>query len=572
MKDKQDFLGLLAEIDGLEGAEYARLLGDFDFGRYVLRVNRVGSAEDPGDTLFLVRVPQQIAGFPHHLISSPVRRTALEDYLIRAVSSALEQQARFDVDGVARRRISIAVPGQKILPRTALLVTDDQVEARLRIALPLRDGRIHGQTAQDIFLNDLPQLVTAALLYCNLDAASVDEFVNLMEDADQVRQALPTRGLVAFVREGSMLARAADDQPELLHASPLQVSGALRVELDTPNAGAVAGLGIPAGITVVVGDDQSGRIDLMRALAAGIYNHIPGDGREMVITQPDAVYVASEPGRSVQRVDLGAFLSQGEEGGSFRAYTSAAAAAAASQAAGVVEALEVGARALLFDEADSAPGFLSLDQRLMALAGEGSVRTISLARRARQIADELGVSLIIGGGSGMAEFVAEADHVLAVRDFAVTDVTDAARKAVGPRESGPAGEASEVGRLAERARWVVPGSLDPTVGRVDVAVHAPSASALCFGRHTIDLSSLQQLADLHQTATIGLILNYAKVRYMGEGRPLREILDLVDRDLSTEGLECLSRDMRGDLARPRRYEIAAALNRLRSLRIATRTD
>jgi hypothetical protein len=45
-------------------------------------------------------------------------------------------------------------------------------------------------------------------------------------------------------------------------------------------------------------------------------------------------------------------------------------------------------------------------------------------------------------------------------------------------------------------------------------------------------------------------------------------MDLIDRDLGTEGLECLSRDLRGDLARPRRYEIAAALNRLDSMRVS----
>ena len=324
-------------------------------------------------------------------------------------------------------------------------------------------------------------------------------------------------------------------------------------------------------ITVVVGDDASGRVELMHALAAGIYNHVPGDGRELAITLPDAVYVAAEPGRSVQRVDVSPFLSRGEEGGPYRAYTSAAATPAASQAAALVEAIEVGARALLLDESDSAPGFLALDQRLAALAGAGSVRTVSLAQRARQIADELGISLVIGGHATVGDFISVADHVLAVRDFEVRDITEEARKAVGARTVA-AGEAAEVAKLVERARWVVPGSLDASAGRLDVAVSAPAVSRLQFGRHTIDLSALQQLADPHQTATIGLILNYAKMRYMEEGRPLREILDLVDRDLSTEGLECLSRDLRGDLARPRRYEIAAALNRLRSLRISARAE
>ncbi len=79
---------------------------------------------------------------------------------------------------------------------------------------------------------------------------------------------------------------------------------------------------------------------------------------------------------------------------------------------------------------------------------------------------------------------------------------------------------------------------------------------------------MHQIADIYQTLTIGRILYYAKLRYLDEPRPIREVLDLIDRDLSTEGLESLTRDLRGDLARPRRYEIAAALNRLQTLRIA----
>ncbi len=572
MKDKIELFNLLAELDGASPSEYSRVLGDFDFGRYTLRVNRVAAPGDTLDSMFLIRVPHQVAGFPHHLMSSPVRRTGLEDFLIRRLAAATEELARFDADGVARRLITVAAPGQRILPRTAMLVTDEAVEARVYIALPAQDGRILGAAAQDIFLHDLPRLVTEAMLYCNLDAEALEEFVNLMEDADQVRQALPTRGLVSFVREGSLLARqGASELPDLVSAVPLRVTGASRIELDTPNAGAVRGLAIPAGVTVIVGDDCSGRIELLRAIATGVYNHVPGDGREMAITLPDAVYVAAEPGRSVQRVDVSAFIRDGETGGAYRHYTSASAAPAPAQAAALAEALEVGARAIILDESDSAAGFLRLDERLAALTGEGSVRVIPLVQRARQIADELGISIVIGGGSAAAAFVPVADHVLAVRDFEVTDVTEAARQAISATPP-PAGLATEVTALVERARWVVPGSIDPSSARQDVAIAAPSAQVLRFGRQTIDLAGLRQLADPFQTSTIGLILNYAKVRYMEEGRPLREILDLVDRDLSTEGLECLSRDLRGDLARPRRYEIAAALNRLRSLRIAARAD
>ena len=69
-------------------------------------------------------VPQQIAGFPARLFNTPVRKTGLEDYLTREVARALERLARFDREGVARRRMSAVIPGQCILPRTATVVCE----------------------------------------------------------------------------------------------------------------------------------------------------------------------------------------------------------------------------------------------------------------------------------------------------------------------------------------------------------------------------------------------------------------------------------------------------------------
>lgn len=568
MKDKQEFYQLLNEIDGAEYAEYARVIGDFDFSRYVVKFNRVPAEAGEGPVLFVVRVPQAVAEFPPHLANTPIRRTALEDLLTRKVADAIEQQAIYDTEGVSRRRLSIAVPGQKILPRSALMVADEFVEARLLCNLPHRNGRILGEEARDIFFRELPAVVNAALIFCNLEEREVERFVDLMEDEDGIRQALPTRGLISFVGDGALLTRQdRTDRPDYEREIPLRVPEELRTTVEVPNAGSVRGLGIPGGITVILGDAYSGRPELMKALAAGIYNHIPGDGREYVISMPDTVYVAAEDRRSVQRVDISAFVRQNPAGRDVKQYTTSHADPCAAQAAATVEALEIGARALLFDEADSNSGFLCMDSRLGGLSSGTEQHFVPLSLRARQMVDELGVSLVVAGASSVTEFIPVADTVLRIENFQVTDITREAKQlAITTNELKP--DASDVAGLAERARWVVPSSIDPSLGRNDAVIHADCTERLCFGGHVLDLQGLAQLADRHQTATIGLVLHYAKTRYMDEGRPIREILDLVDRDLSTEGLECLSRELRGDLARPRRYEIAAALNRLPTLRIS----
>ena len=50
-------------------------------------------------------------------------------------------------------------------------------------------------------------------------------------------------------------------------------------------------------------------------------------------------------------------------------------------------------------------------------------------------------------------------------------------------------------------------------------------------------------------------------------RTLPEILDAVIADVDRDGLDALDRRSVGDLVRFRRHELAAALNRLRTLRV-----
>lgn len=570
MRDKKEFYNILTEIDGQPAAEYARLAGDFDFSRYILKIDSVEDSVGEG-TLLVLRVPQSVAGFPPVLFNTPVCRTALEDFLTRKLAGELEKLTHYDEQGISRRRLNIPVPGQKILPRTALLMTEDYVEARIEVFFPVLEDKVQADTAKTLFFEELPEVVTGGLVYCNLDEDEVIHFVAVMEDADQIRQMLPTLGYVSFLADGALLHRLGNldlpdyDQPSLLH-----IPEDLAVELETKNHGRIKGLGIPQGITVILGDAYSGCSDLAQAVSHGVYNHVPGDGREQCLTVPDAVHVSAEPGRSIQRVDLSLFLSNLPNGADAAQYSCAEADPCAAQAAQTIEALEIGARVLVYDERDSSGAFLSRDSRLSGVLPGVDMPITPLSARARQMVDELGVSLVIAGSSAVTEFIPEADHVYQVHNYTVTDITEHAKNL--RVHSLPVDNFFDISRLVESNRWIVPSSIDPSQGKEDFYVKAVAKDLLEFGRFIIDLQSVTQIADIHQTETIGCILHYAQVHYLDKGRPVREILDLVDRDLSTEGLECLSRDLRGNLARPRRYEIAAALNRLSSLRIAQKTD
>ena len=570
MKNKDELYANIEQIHEQDLTQLQHLIGDYDFARYVLKISRIDEPADTVHSLLVIRVPQLIAGFPLELLETPVGRTALEDLLTRKMAEEIEKTSGYDADGISRRRLYITQPGQKILPRSSLVITEEYVEARVYARLPVRDGRILGGDLKALFFEILPSVVNAALIYCNLDDDEIEEAVNLMNDAEHIRHLLATRGWISFVADQALLNRASDsDLPDYEHATPFVVDATLACEVEVPKAGTLRGLGVPTGITLILGDAYSGRIELMHAISAGIYNHVSGDGREMVITNSDAVYVQAEPGRSVQRVDVSAFVRPMISGVNPAAFTSLHADACAAEAAATIEALEVGARVLLFDESDSAIEFLSRDSRLDGLTAAAERAITPLSALARRMVDQLGVSLVIAGSSTLTDFIPAADTILHIANFKVTDITQQAKALVTAPET--ASPPLDVSALIAKKRCVVPSSIDASAGRSDVLIETAGMYKLCFGRNEIDLQGVDQLADKDQTRTIGRILYYAKTRYMDEVRSISEILDAVDQDLSTEGLETLTRVLQGDLARPRRYEIAAALNRLQSLRITRAT-
>jgi predicted ABC-class ATPase len=185
--------------------------------------------------------------------------------------------------------------------------------------------------------------------------------------------------------------------------------------------------------------------------------------------------------------------------------------------------------------------------------------------------DELGISMVVAGSSLVAEFIPIADKILKVENFCISDITEEA-KALDIAPSVPTSDAVNLSTMLSRSRWIMPSSIDPSIGREDLVIETEDIDFLQFGRSLVDLDAVRQIADADQARAIGFVLYYAKLRYMDEGYPMREILDLVDRDLSNEGLNALVRDIRGDLARPRRYEVAAAINRLPAFRVSHVTE
>ncbi|MBD0362619.1 MAG: ATPase, partial [Coleofasciculus sp. C3-bin4] len=88
-----------------------------------------------------------------------------------------------------------------------------------------------------------------------------------------------------------------------------------------------------------------------------------------------------------------------------------------------------------------------------------------------------------------------------------------------------------------------------------------------FGTEEIDLAAVEQIVEKGQLRAIASAIVYAKEQYINGRRTLPEILNRVMADIESQGLDVLTYMPEGDLVLFRRFELAAALNRLRTLKV-----
>lgn len=563
----QRLLALLSRLDGRGYKAYKELRGEYAFPDFTLILDHVQGDPFAAPSRVRVFVPQGVADFPPELYATEARRVGLEHYLAEVFARAAQRASRRRGTGHSGE-IRLSAPGQQVLPRTAVRVREAGVEARFTVGLPAAGRRILGREAAALLTEDLPAVVRRALRYASLDAATARRYAETNEDADFLRARLPELGLVAFVADGSLLPRRSgvDDRP-LEGGIPFRSPERLRVTVHLPNAGPVSGMGVPQGVTLIVGGGFHGKSTLLDALALGVYNHKPGDGRERVVTDPTAVKIRAEDGRAVAGVDISAFINNLPLGRDTTRFTTANASGSTSQAANIMEALEVGARVLLIDEDTAATNFMIRDRRMQALVPKAHEPITPFIDRVRQLYAEHGVStILVLGGSG--DYLDVADTVIAMVDYRPQEVTAAAQEVARRYPTGRQPEAQ--GPVAVTPRIPLPQGVDPAKGRREVAVKPHGVRAVQFGRETIDLSAVAQVVHPDQTRAIGLALAYAVERgYLDGRRPLRQALEAVLQDVTQQGLEGLSPTHYpvGDLAAFRLAELAAALNRLRTLRV-----
>ena len=564
-----DLVGHLHALDGRSYAAYKAIVGRYRApAGWFLHIDRVQSDPYAPPTRIHVDVPTDLHGLElldeADLLADVDRRLAVGDFLTRELHAGFRGTA-----------LSIASPGQEILQRSSIILRPDEkkegagwtLEARARLALPAQGRSIQGHEASRIVGRDLVRELEEAMDLTGERGDRLVRHIATLEDHRALTATAARNGWVSFLADGSVLPRRSGVSDEPLDGGvSLEAPESMAATVELPHAGTVRGTVVEAGVNVIVGGGYHGKSTLLSAIERGVYPHVPGDGRELVATVPDAVKVRAADGRAVTGVDLTPFISHLPAGRDTASFTTRNASGSTSQAASIIEAVEAGSTALLLDEDTSATNLLIRDSRMRELVAADREPITPLVDRITALFRRRGVSTVmVMGGSG--DYLDVADRVLLMDAYHLRDVTEQARRVVADQPR-PLTELEDFAAPRQR----VPEPAPPRTRRGPVRTRAQGTSTLVLDREDIDISDVGGVTDPGQAEAIAYALRALLEQRFDGVSPLRECLDDLEALLDDEGLDALTdeRERPAFLVRPRMVDVGAAVSRYRKLELADR--
>lgn len=561
--------------------------GQYDFGDLALSIDHVQGDPFAAPSALSLRVPAAVGAFPRELYDLPHRRIALEDRLARSFAAALGRRSH-KVGGSGKSGfLGTGRPGPEVLRRSAIQVEDDGgIVARLVAGFPAHGRSVDAAALETMLLDLVPRCAREALRWESLRGEDVRAAVDLSDDQRYVRDALEGLGLVAFVADGAVLPRASGvSSRPMVGAVPFASPDGLRVELDLPHRGPTSGMGVPKGVTCIVGGGYHGKTTLLKAIEAGVYDHVLGDGREYVVTDAAAVKLRAEDGRAVHGADVSLFIGDLPNRQDTRRFSTENASGSTSQAAGTVEAIETGSRLLLIDEDTSATNFMVRDALMAEVVARDREPITPYVERVRDLYERSGVSSIVVAGSSGA-FFHVADTVVQMDCYRAQEITGRAKAACAARPESRIGrapgyalpgperflglgeaEGDERGRGRPGASGGRGGARGRG-GRDRLKVRVAGTDGVEVGPVSADLRLVEQIVDPEQVATLAACVRVCLEEGLLETCTVAEATDWLLERLSAGGFDAVAEHGRAGcgMAMPRRQEIAACLNRLRAAR------
>jgi len=561
LKSQEVLKNMLARIDHRGYPAYKELQGMYDFGAYMLSIDHVQGDPFAAPSKVHIEVSGQKAGFPKEYYDTEDKRTAVQDFVLRLFAGKVQNYS-FQAKGSGKSGLlSVSRCGQEILSRSACQMDNHtgSVTVRLEIGFPAHGRTIDAKALEKILFGYLPECVKKTLYFSAVPAKELQKAVHLAEDTACLRRQLKEKNLAAFVADGAVLPRQSgvSDRP-MRQAFPFQSPKSLRVEMHLPHAGVITGMGIPKGVTLIVGGGYHGKSTLLKALEAGVYNHIAGDGREYTVTDDTAVKVRAEDGRSIHDVDISMFIRNLPNGKDTVHFVTQDASGSTSQAAGVAEAVEAQTKLLLIDEDTSATNFMIRDVLMQRVVHGSQEPIIPFIDRVRELYEKEGISTILVAGS-CGSYFHKADLIIQMNRYEPVDITEYAKTQAKEfplaQSENPTYKKSSHKRCPKASK------------RADdrVKIKTTGLDTICINKENIDVRYIEQLVDSEQLNALGYMLAYAQKHLFDGKKTLLQITDELYEKIHRDGIEsvCGLSYVPAGLALPRKQEFMAVVNRYR---------
>lgn len=561
MKNLSDLKRELEKIDGRGYKTYKTLEGQYSFEDYILSIDHVQG--DPFASPSRIRViVNSNNNFPKNLFDEKYKKITICDFLTRLFSKNIYKYGEKVFGSGKSGLIEISKCSQQVIERTSIIINNEKIEARFYVGFPARGRSVLSKELEKILFNIIPNIVKNTLIYNNINIKALNDKLKLLEDQEFIRKQLKDKKLIAFIANNSILPRESGiSQKPLKDGKKFISPKELEVEFNTPNRGLIKGMGIPEGITLIVGGGYHGKSTLLKALELGVYNHIEGDGREFVITDNTALKVRAEDGRAITKTDISLFINNLPNGKDTKKFYTENASGSTSQAANIIEGIESGTKLFLIDEDTSATNFMIRDSVMKQLVSKDKEPITPFIDVARSLYKQKGISTILVAGSS-GDFFDIADLVIQMDNYEPYEVTKKAKAL----SRGITNVNENLKVDIDFNRVILKGTIESSPK--GVKVKTLGKDGISINKENIDLRAVEQIVDNEQLNTIGAIMKYAENKLMGKNLTLAQIADNITEELKNNliGIENIKGGY-GSFAIVRKQEIMCAYNRYRKIKI-----
>ncbi|MDO5851620.1 MAG: ABC-ATPase domain-containing protein [Methanobacteriaceae archaeon] len=555
MKTKVQLEKILNQINKKGYKAYQQLKNTYQYPTYLLHLDHIQKDPYARPTKAHITIKQEIHQIPKEYYNTIPRKIALETIITqRFHQETLKHKYNF------KSKITISHNNQEILLRNNININKETLTIYFNIGLPANGRRINGIEAQKLLNNILPDIIKNTCNYKKYDEKQLQKIITTNEDAEYIRNNLKQKKIVSFIADNSILPRkTGNNNKPLKTAKPFKTPETLKITYNTPNNNKITGMGIPEGITIIIGGGYHGKTTLLESIQNGVYNHIYQDGREYTITDNTATKIKAENGRNIEKVNINSFISNTPNNINTRQFTTNNASGSTSQATNLIEAIETGSKLLLIDEDTSATNFMIQDPLMQEIITTQKEPITPLTDQIENLKKQK-ISLIIVTG-GTSQYLQYADTIIQMDNYEAIDITKKVRKIL---EDTPQKYSKSEKKLEYTIRKPRKGCLNSYKGRKKVT-KSKELNTILFGTEIVDIRDIEQLVDFDQALTISIILDYI-TKCIDSKTSIKDIVNKVDQDIQNKGFNILSKTNH-NLVYVRPVDIASVINRIRSLKI-----